>query len=77
MRAALCVVVCMCRVYMLPPGACGWVGSGHLGCDGSFECRAWINGNNWDVAQPMVHELGHNMFMGHAGSVNEDGWFDP
>lgn len=29
----------LCRVYLLPPGACQWAGLGFLGCDGSYECR--------------------------------------
>lgn len=36
-----------CRVYLIPAGLCGWAGLAYTGCDGSFECRAWIEGNFW------------------------------
>ena len=32
-------------VYVLPTvSTCEWAGMGYIGCDGSFECRAWIGG---------------------------------
>lgn len=38
----LCCSPCL-RVYLLPPCTCPWVGLGYVGCDGSFECRAWVS----------------------------------
>ena len=37
------------RVYLVPPGPCDkeWAGTAYLGCDGTFQCRAWIAGNHW------------------------------
>ena len=40
-----------CRVYLLPPSPCFWVGLGYVGCDGSYECRAWIGGDFWTTPQ--------------------------
>ena len=65
-----------CRVYLVPPGACPFVGLGYIGCDGSYDCRAWISGDFWATPQAIAHELGHNLFMGHAGSFNSAGVFD-
>ncbi|PRW57195.1 hypothetical protein C2E21_4079 [Chlorella sorokiniana] len=65
------------RVYLLPPTTtCAWVGLGYEGCDGSFACRAWITGDFWTSPQPIAHELGHNLYMAHAGAANADGSFD-
>jgi hypothetical protein len=44
------------------------VGLGYVGCDGSYDCRAWVGGAHWEDPQAIGHELGHNLFMGHAGS---------
>lgn len=30
-----------CSVYLIPPGQCGFVGLGYIGCDGSYACRSW------------------------------------
>ena len=63
---------------MLPQGACTFVGLGYIGCDGTpeLECRAWLNGGFWDKPQAIVHEISHNLWLGHAGSVNSDGSYD-
>ena len=64
-------------MYLLPPtSSCAWVGLGYVGCDGSFTCRAWIGGDFWTAPQAMSHELGHNLFMGHAGAATPAGAFD-
>ena len=36
---------------MVPPGPCTFVGLAYIGCDGSFECRAWIAGDVWTTTQ--------------------------
>ncbi|KAL4440139.1 hypothetical protein ABPG75_003140 [Micractinium tetrahymenae] len=64
------------RVYLLPPSACGFVGLGYVGCDGSFDCRAWIGADFWATPQALVHELGHNLYLGHAGAYTPDGTWD-
>ncbi|EFN53477.1 expressed protein [Chlorella variabilis] len=59
------------RVYLVPPGPCDkeWAGTAYLGCDGTFQCRAWIAGNHWGDENAIAHELSHNMFMQHAGTT--------
>ncbi|KAL4439954.1 hypothetical protein ABPG75_002955 [Micractinium tetrahymenae] len=64
------------KVYLVPPSACSFVGLGYVGCDGSLECRSWINSDFWTTPQAITHELGHNMFMAHAGKYASDGWYD-
>ncbi len=56
-------------MYLLPPSQCGWLGLGYVGCDGSFTCRAWIHADAWTSPQAIMHELGHNLYMGHATSM--------
>ncbi|PRW33287.1 hypothetical protein C2E21_7824 [Chlorella sorokiniana] len=63
-------------VYLIPPSTCGWVGLGYVGCDGSFACRSWINGDFWGAPQAIAHELGHNLFLGHASAYLPDGQLD-
>ena len=66
-----------CSVYLVPPGACGFVGIGYVGCDGAgAACRTWVGGNHWTVPQAIAHEMGHNMFMAHATSVDAAGVVD-
>lgn len=64
------------RVYLTPAGSCDFVGLAILGCDFSRGCRAWIGGDSWHEQQAMVHEMGHNLFMLHAGSYLDDGQYD-
>lgn len=53
------------KVYFLPPNACAWVGLGYIGCDGSYDCRAWVSGGHW--GNPQVGEQGHT--TAHAPPV--------
>ncbi|KAI7843291.1 hypothetical protein COHA_003123 [Chlorella ohadii] len=55
------------KVYLIPAGLCGWAGLAYTGCDGSFECRTWIEGGSWGTPMVMVHEIGHNLFQDHSG----------
>ncbi|KAL4421234.1 hypothetical protein ABPG75_010525 [Micractinium tetrahymenae] len=64
------------RVYLLPPSQCGFVGLGYIGCDGSFDCRVWIGADVWATPAAIVHEIGHNLFLAHAGAVTSAGVFD-
>lgn len=65
------------KVYLLPTGPCGFVGMGMVGCDGTvFDCRVWIAGDYWGNSQVYVHELSHNLYLGHAGAYNSAGAFD-
>ncbi|KAL4452150.1 hypothetical protein ABPG75_007812 [Micractinium tetrahymenae] len=64
------------KVYLLPPSACAFVGLGYVGCDGSYECRAWIGADFWTTPQAIAHELGHNLFLAHAGAPTSTGTFD-
>lgn len=45
------------RVYLVPPGVCGWAGLGYVGCDGYYECRAWIGGDSWVSRRQQSHVL--------------------
>ena len=65
-----------CRVYLLPPSACAFVGLAYIGCDGSYDCRSWLAADYWAIPQAIAHELGHNLFMAHAGSSDTGGGFD-
>lgn len=64
------------RVFVVPrytDTACGWAGIANVGC-GTW-CRAWIA----EGESPMVyaHELGHNLYMAHAGTdLDNDGQLD-
>lgn len=60
------------KVYLIPAGLCGWAGLAYTGCDGSFECRAWIEGNFWGTPMVMVHEMGHNFFQDHSGAGTDE-----
>ncbi|KAL4430186.1 hypothetical protein ABPG77_004968 [Micractinium sp. CCAP 211/92] len=62
------------KVFLLPPGPCTFVGLGYVGCDSS-DCRSWIGSGFWNSSQAMVHEIGHNNFLDHAGR-NVDWGFD-
>ncbi|KAL4420548.1 hypothetical protein ABPG75_010204 [Micractinium tetrahymenae] len=61
----------------MPSGPCSFVGMGMVGCDGTvLDCRVWISGGYWGNPQVYVHELSHNLYLGHAGSYNSAGTFD-
>ncbi|PSC76701.1 subunit of the ESCRT-III complex [Micractinium conductrix] len=65
------------QVFLLPPNSvCPFVSLAYLGCGGGLECRSWIGGSFWDTPSAYMHELGHNLFLGHAGRETVDGWFD-
>lgn len=63
------------RVYLLPPSACDFVGMGYVGCDANYECRSWIGPDHWNSPAAMAHEIGHNLFLGHAGATTGSGTF--
>ncbi|WIA38079.1 hypothetical protein OEZ86_001448 [Tetradesmus obliquus] len=55
------------KVYVVPPGElCSWGGMGWVGC--KSDCRAWISGDLWMFPTTWMHELGHNLYLNHAGS---------
>ncbi|EFN52442.1 hypothetical protein CHLNCDRAFT_138977 [Chlorella variabilis] len=63
------------RVFMLPPGLCaGMVGTGYVGCDGSWPCRAWVGHDFWTSPMTIAHELGHNLYLSHSGSALSGQW---
>lgn len=41
-----------------------------------LQCRAWIGADFWATPQALVHELGHNLFLAHAGAPTQDGNWD-
>ena len=58
-----------CRGVILPSGtACNFVGLGYIGCDFSFPCTSWVQGDIFMGAsrgaptsvQSLFHEMGHN-----------------
>ncbi len=61
------------RIYVVPSSSCSWGGLANTGCTGSGLCRLWING--WcRTGQTFIHELGHNLGLGHAATdENNDG----
>ncbi|KAF8055403.1 Abcb6 [Scenedesmus sp. PABB004] len=55
------------KVYVVPPGdLCAWGGMGWVGC--RDDCRAWVSGDLWQFPTTWLHELGHNLYLNHAGS---------
>eukprot|EP00026_Physarum_polycephalum_P000445 Phypoly_transcript_00446.p1 GENE.Phypoly_transcript_00446~~Phypoly_transcript_00446.p1 ORF type:complete len:1333 (+),score=184.90 Phypoly_transcript_00446:94-4092(+) len=62
------------RVFALPGvgelySTCGWHGLGNVGC---AVCNAWVA--DCTTVEVFLHELGHNLGLGHAGSNwNQDG----
>lgn len=72
-RFTPCFFPTLRRVYLVPPSTCGFVGLGYIGCDGSYTCRAWIGAGFWASPAAIAHELGHNLFLNHANSINTEG----
>jgi len=63
------------KIFVLPSvNSCQWSGMGYVGC--KDDCRVWINGNVWDKPVAYFHELGHNMFLNHAGQSGDNGYKD-
>eukprot|EP00798_Chlamydomonas_sp_ICE-L_P027134 gene27134-2363_t len=73
------------RVVVLPAGLaswagskCRWAGLGTVGPaaiknDGSYDYGyVWINGDNAASIQAYFHEIGHNLYLGHAGKYNSE-----
>ena len=57
------------RLYITPPGSsCTWAGLAFVGCDQTVGCRAWARGDVYTSQQLYMHELGHNLFLGHSGT---------
>ncbi|KAF6265132.1 Gametolysin peptidase M11-domain-containing protein [Scenedesmus sp. NREL 46B-D3] len=58
------------KIYVVPPGdLCSWGGLGWVGC--KSDCRAWISGDLWMYPTTWMHELGHNLYLNHAGSFQQ------
>lgn len=63
------------KIYVTPSGGvCKWGGMGYVGCRG--DCRVWVSGDVWDRAATYAHELGHNLYLNHAGSKGDNGYGD-
>ncbi|KIY91517.1 hypothetical protein MNEG_16447 [Monoraphidium neglectum] len=63
------------KIYIVVKGeTCGWGGMGYVGCED--DCRVWINGELWNEPDTYFHELGHNLFLNHAGKWGNDGYDD-
>ncbi|KAL4431482.1 hypothetical protein ABPG75_006738 [Micractinium tetrahymenae] len=74
------------RVALLPPGVvCPFYGIASQGC--TDRCMAWVQGAdvmgsgspgclNGTGVHPILHELGHNLFLGHANTYSPDGSVD-
>jgi hypothetical protein len=56
------------HVYMFPGSPCGWAG---FATSGALPTRAWISGSI--SSNLVVHEIGHNFGLGHAGALHCDG----
>jgi hypothetical protein len=61
--------LCNRRGVILPSGtACNFVGLGYIGCDFTFPCSSWVQGDIFMGAsrgaptsvQSLFHEMGHN-----------------
>ena len=54
-------------IYVLPKGDfCGFGGLGTVGPCGNGACRVWISGMIPHELPAYLHELGHNLGLGHA-----------
>jgi hypothetical protein len=63
------------KIYVTPSGGvCKWGGMGYVGC--KEDCRVWVAGDVWDRAATYAHELGHNLYLNHAGSKGDNGYGD-
>ncbi|KAI7842874.1 hypothetical protein COHA_003491 [Chlorella ohadii] len=56
------------RFYLMPRlySGCGYEGLGYQGLDGYGIARNWVGGYSWTSPQVYLHELGHNLQVGHA-----------
>jgi hypothetical protein len=55
------------KIYILPYDRCSFAGLGVLGpCDKFKKCRIWINGAYAKYPAAYLHEIGHNLGVGHA-----------
>lgn len=68
LRRSVCAPLCPCTSLHVPLLA--------RRCDGSYDCRVWIGADFWATPNAMVHELGHNLYLGHAGAVTNTGQYD-
>lgn len=61
------------RIYVVP-GFCPFAGMGEVGCakGNGTVCRAWINSLYAQGAAPYLHEIGHNLGLGHAGTPGDE-----
>lgn len=58
-------------IYVLPETIdCNWAGMGYVGCLNTSSCRIWIHGMYSDFEDTYFHELGHNMGLTHATSID-------
>lgn len=61
----------MYHMYIIPNnvGCIGWSGLGTLSCN-PMPCRSWIISDYSNIVAIYMHELGHNLGLQHAGTVN-------
>lgn len=64
------------RIYVVPNGTnCSWAGLANVGCGSG--CRAWVKGSSCNTLDIYVHEVGHNLGMGHSSTdVDNNGAID-
>jgi len=68
------------RIYVLPvTTGCRWAGLAYLGCTPEQTCRAWVRAlegssdHRCGFPDVLAHELGHNLGLQHARTLNLDG----
>eukprot|EP00877_Chromochloris_zofingiensis_P010829 jgi/Chrzof1/59/Cz01g02040.t1 len=63
-------------IYIVPSGSspCNFGGMGHVGC--TSDCKAWLNGAIALQPAAYLHELGHNLYLNHAGVNGDNGYGD-